>query len=82
MTAPQLERSCAREILALVDAARVHAPGHELAWLVGWAMRAAGEPVVRREPEADERPSAKVALAQTEQALRQSLPPDTWEGSS
>jgi hypothetical protein len=71
VSAPQLDRQCAREILALVSAAKVHAPGSELAWLVGWAMRAAGEPVARD----DERPSAKVALAETERALRGSLPP-------
>lgn len=35
----------ASAVLALVSAAKVHAPGSELAWLVGWAMRAAGEPV-------------------------------------
>lgn len=55
MNTPQLDKQCAREILALVDAAKVHAPGSELAWIVGWAMRAAGEPVQpldpRREPE-------------------------------
>jgi hypothetical protein len=39
-----LDRACAAAVLALVDAAKVHAPGHELAWLVGWAMRAANEP--------------------------------------
>jgi hypothetical protein len=50
MSAPQLERQCAREILALVDAAKVHAPGSELAWLLGWAMRAAGEPVTPPPP--------------------------------
>jgi|GEM_PF-5222115 len=48
MSAPQLDRTCAREILALASAAKVHAPGSELAWLVGWAMRAAGEPVAPR----------------------------------
>jgi len=47
LTAPHLDRACASAVLALVDAAKMHAPGHELAWLLGWAMRAAGEPVAR-----------------------------------
>ncbi len=61
MTAPLLDRSCAAAVLALISAARVHAPGSEIAWLMGWAMRASGEPVhaperpvspdPRREPE-------------------------------
>lgn len=50
MSAPMLDRSCAAAVLALVSAAKVHAPGAELAWLLGWAMRAAGEPVQRLEP--------------------------------
>jgi hypothetical protein len=45
VSAPMLDRQCAAAVLALVAAAKAHAPGHELAWLTGWAMRASGEPV-------------------------------------
>jgi hypothetical protein len=69
MTAPQLDRACASAVLALVSAAKAHAPGCELAWLLGWAMRAAGEPVTPRpdprvdpEPEPNGVPVAKVPL--------------------
>lgn len=72
MSAPHLDRSCASAILALVSAAKVHAPEAPLAWLVGWAMRAAGEPVERaivaprvdprREPEDAAAPVARVPL--------------------
>jgi len=79
---PHIDPGTASTVLALVDMARAHAPDAPLAWLLGWAMRAAGEPVGRRELGSEERPSAKIALAQTEQALRQSLPPDTWKGAS
>lgn len=70
MSAPMLDRSCAAAVLALVAAARVHAPGCELAWLVGWAMRASGEPVTprpdpRAEPgESNGTPVARVSLSQ------------------
>ena len=78
MSAPMLDRACAAAVLALVDAAKVHAPGAELAWLVGWAMRAAGETVApspypprperhdpRSEPEQGSgAPVARVSLSQ------------------
>jgi len=51
-----LDRSCAAAVLALVSAARVHAPGSEIAWLTGWAMRASGEPVAASSEHAPPRP--------------------------
>ena len=50
MRTPHLDPATASVILALAAAARVHAPEAPLAWLVGYATRAAGELVERREP--------------------------------
>ena len=47
MRAPQLDPGCAGVVLALVAAARAHAPEAPLAWLCGYAARASGEPICK-----------------------------------
>lgn len=43
---PFLDPAAASTVLALVSAARAHCPEAPLAWLSGYAARAAGEPVI------------------------------------
>lgn len=46
---PFVSPSCASEILSLIAAAKVHAPSAPLEWMLGYCVRAAGEPVQRRD---------------------------------
>lgn len=78
MTGRFLSPTTAAEVLALIAAAKVHAPEAPLAWLAGYATRAAGERVLadvdalppvldpRREPpEPLGVPVARVALGRS-----------------
>jgi hypothetical protein len=69
--APELDRTTAATVLALIAAARAHEPEAPLAWLVGYAQRASGEPLALRvDPrvEAPEgQPIARVPLVRREQ---------------
>jgi hypothetical protein len=65
---PHLDPATASVVLALAAAARVHAPEAPLAWLGGYATRAVGETVERREAPSGER-RVRLCLTCAERAI-------------